>query len=72
MAGSSGSVKLPVSGGSPGADVFLAENGVKFPLPQRDSTFGNDVAILSTNVFKPSQGDLVINAGSPVGATTSA
>jgi hypothetical protein len=60
-ASASGAVTVPVQGGTPGSDVYLAENGVKVPLPQRDSTFGNEVAILSTNVFRPSQGGLVIS-----------
>jgi hypothetical protein len=59
-ASASGAVSVAVQGGAPGAEVYLVEDGVKVPLPERNSTVGSDVAILSTNIFKPSQGALVV------------
>jgi hypothetical protein len=60
VASAAGTAAIAVQGGAPGADVYLASNGVKVPLPQRNSTVGNDIAILSTNIFRPRQGALVI------------
>jgi hypothetical protein len=62
VADASGKASLAVAGFSPGSSLSLVANGIKTPLSFSGMTLGSDVMILNRNIFRPSQGPLVVTA----------